>query len=65
MSLEKDLWEQQVLQNELNTMKLSDGRVYKQQPGSNVFFLIKKTDALASCKLKQTHLTNLLSSKSK
>lgn len=63
MSIEKELWEQKVLQTELETMKQSDRKVYKQQPGSSVFFLSKKADVLASCKLKQSQLANSTANK--
>ena len=56
MSIELKLWEQQVLQSELETIKVPHARVFKQQPGSNIFFQTSKTVALADCKQKQSLL---------
>ena len=60
MSIEVKLWEQQVLQSELESVKGSKVQVYKQLPGSFVFFQTSKSDALAACKLAQLDLKEKL-----
>ena len=60
MSVENELWKQEVLQNELETIRVANGKVYKQQPGSHVYFLMSKVDALAACKLEQAFLKRQL-----
>ena len=53
MSMQSELRVQEILQGELKT---AHRKVYKQQPGSLVFFSTTKTDALAACKEKQDKL---------
>ena len=65
MTDKHDLWIQQVLQSELETVKVTNAAIYKQQPGSNVYFYTNKADALAVCKLEQSRLKKKLEAAAK
>jgi len=56
MSVELKLWELQVLQSELETIKVPHARIYKQHPGSLIFFQTDKSLALSACKQEQAKL---------
>uniref|UniRef100_A0A3Q2UDF9 Uncharacterized protein n=1 Tax=Gallus gallus TaxID=9031 RepID=A0A3Q2UDF9_CHICK len=51
--------EQKVVVDELSNLK-KNRKVYRQQPNSNIFFLVDRTEALSQCKntldqLKKAH----------
>uniref|UniRef100_A0A8C0GXH0 Uncharacterized protein n=1 Tax=Chelonoidis abingdonii TaxID=106734 RepID=A0A8C0GXH0_CHEAB len=43
--------EQKVVVDELSNLK-KNRKVYKQQPNSNIFFLVDRTETLSECKSK-------------
>lgn len=57
--LNQKIKEQKVVVDELSNLKKSR-KVYKQQPNSNIFFLVDRTETLSECKsslddLKRAH----------
>ncbi|XP_064014055.1 ASNSD1 upstream open reading frame protein isoform X1 [Pogoniulus pusillus] len=57
--LSRKIKEQKVVVDELSNLK-KNRKVYKQQPNSNIFFLVDRTETLSQCKnilddLKKTH----------
>ncbi|XP_067994007.1 ASNSD1 upstream open reading frame protein isoform X1 [Melanerpes formicivorus] len=57
--LSRRIKEQKVVVDELSNLK-KNRKVYKQQPNSNIFFLVDRTETLSQCKntldeLKKTH----------
>lgn len=64
MSTLRDLRAQEILQNELETMK-KNGKVFTQQPNSNVFFLTTRENALSDCKKTQDDIKKELKLKNK
>ncbi|XP_064516526.1 ASNSD1 upstream open reading frame protein [Pseudopipra pipra] len=47
--LSRQIKEQKVVVDELSNLK-KNRRVYKQQPNSNIFFLVDRTETLSQCK---------------
>ncbi|XP_072197264.1 ASNSD1 upstream open reading frame protein [Excalfactoria chinensis] len=57
--LSRRIKEQKVVVDELSNLK-KNRKVYKQQPNSNIFFLVDRTETLSQCKntldqLKKEH----------
>ncbi|KAM7153498.1 asparagine synthetase domain-containing protein 1 isoform 2-T4 [Macrochelys suwanniensis] len=57
--LNRKIREQKVVVDELSNLK-KNRKVYKQQPNSNIFFLVDRTETLSECKntlddLKRAH----------
>lgn len=57
--LSRKIKEQKVVVDELSNLK-KNRKVYKQQPNSNIFFLVDRTETLSQCKntldeLKKAH----------
>lgn len=57
--LSRRIKEQKVVVDELSNLK-KNRKVYRQQPNSNIFFLVDRTEALSQCKntldqLKKAH----------
>ncbi|XP_061313788.1 ASNSD1 upstream open reading frame protein [Pezoporus occidentalis] len=57
--LNRKIKEQKVVVDELSNLK-KNRKVYKQQPNSNIFFLVDRTETLSQCKntldeLKKAH----------
>ncbi|CAM5147568.1 unnamed protein product [Eretmochelys imbricata] len=57
--LTRKIKEQKVVVDELSNLK-KNRKVYKQQPNSNIFFLVDRTEMLSECKntlddLKRAH----------
>ncbi|XP_057275769.1 ASNSD1 upstream open reading frame protein [Pezoporus wallicus] len=57
--LNRKIKEQKVVVDELSNLK-KNRKVYKQQPNSNIFFLVDRTETLSRCKntldeLKKAH----------
>lgn len=58
-ALNRKIKEQKVVVDELSNLK-KNRKVYKQQPNSNIFFLVDRTETLSECKntlddLKKAH----------
>ncbi|KAM9549155.1 ASDURF protein isoform 1-T1 [Guaruba guarouba] len=59
VQLNRVIKEQKVVVDELSNLK-KNRKVYKQQPNSNIFFLVDRTETLSQCKntldeLKKAH----------
>uniref|UniRef100_A0A8C3LYC6 Uncharacterized protein n=1 Tax=Chrysolophus pictus TaxID=9089 RepID=A0A8C3LYC6_CHRPC len=49
--LSRRIKEQKVVVDELSNLK-KNRKVYRQQPNSNIFFLVDRTETLSQCKSK-------------